>query len=137
MKSSISCASSSINNGLVANQTGHSNSNVFIVLKSNDPFTNQLHSRRADKSVFPPGAPVSNVANSRFQNVPGHRRERPRLSIQLFCKARPARRDVLADPHPHAERGSVTGAGKHGDPAGERSRSILPPSSFCETHTGT
>src|SRR5882724_6080764 len=32
MKSSISCASSSTNSGLVANQTGHSNSNVFIAL---------------------------------------------------------------------------------------------------------
>src|SRR4030095_5495180 len=32
MKYSIACPSSSINSGLVANQTGHSNSNVFIAL---------------------------------------------------------------------------------------------------------
>src|SRR4030095_1737068 len=51
-------------------------------VESNYPLTNQLHSRRADKSVFPPHAPVSNVANSKSQNVRGHRRGRPRLSIQ-------------------------------------------------------
>src|SRR6266496_1559759 len=106
-------------------------------LKSNDPLTSQLHSRRADKWAFPPRAPASNVASSKSQNVRGRRRGRPRLSIQPFYKARPAKRDALVDPQPHAERESATGAGKPGDLAREHSRSIRPPSSSEQTPPAT
>src|SRR4029450_3284354 len=109
----------------------------LVLTWSDSPLPDAFASARADKWGSPPRAPVSNVANSKFQNVPGRPRGRPRPSIQPFCTARPAQRDVLVDPQPRAERGSATGAGKPGDLARERSRSIPPSSSFGQPRPGT
>src|SRR6266487_3985290 len=117
MKSSISCASSSMIISRVA--------------------INRRRWRRVGRWEFPPRARVSSARGSTLQTDHDRRRPPPRRLMTTACKVHPAKQGDPGDPMSHVERANEAGEETRADPVAKRRAGFRLNYSTAQIHPAT